>query len=845
VSQPISAVLRHLREAAGPSADLPDEALLERFARLGDEAAFATLLRRHGPMVLGICRRVLRNSADSEDAFQATFLVLVRKAKCLGKGDRIGPWLSGVAYRTAVHARTDRDRRHAHERRAEARASEPAPEVDEAGMRAALDREIQALPEKYRVPVVLCYLQGMTYEDAARQLGVPLGTVATRLARARERLRSRLAARGLCPCATVLASVLADNAPVVPGHLLADTLRAGPLVGGGKVAAGAIAPSVALLAEGVVQGMFLSKVKVTLALVLVLALLAGASALARRGPAAAPPAPSRGARGAAASPEKGDKTGRRKPELDKKPEVSFLKRLRVRDQDIEAGIVPAKTEVVEGEPIRAALTVKNLSDKPFRFWFGGDYRGVGRHQRFKITALDSRGTLLPDPKAKWKGGDMGGLGSVRGPDAGRSHEIAVDVEQYRIFSGPGTYTITCRFDLEVPEGGELRGACVKAPVQTTWTLTILPRSGANVRRVLPSLVQQVKRAQGPEAATAAVVEVASFGREWAVPELAALANGRDRPERVAALFALGNLPLLSGGAASKASRDEALRGPIAEALVGKWTDRAVGALLARLRQEKSPTARCSLLVALGNTRSPQALPPLEQALSDRSPAVRRAAVRALVLCGGRRAIELLERCAREDLPTREAAVHGLVEIHRRPLRPEWVLPVLRAGRGFPQRGTNSAWAMEMLRAHLGKDAGPLLIASVDFQSPSPRALYNHDLVRHLTAIPGAPKVKWHHHAIADSTPAQVEQNRRALAELWAWLARHERERRRPERIARPIRLLGNEDFAEREKGARALEALGASAFEALLVTAALSDDLEVRRRAERVMEALRRRWGDG
>src|SRR5205823_3540528 len=156
--------------------------------RRRDEAAFAALVRRHGPMVLGVCRRVLRDAHDAEDAFQATFLLLARKAAALRQPDRLGPWLHGVAHRTALKAKAAGVRRRQRER--------PLDDLPAAGggddllwrdLRPVLDDAIGRLPAKYRVPVVLCYLEGRTNAEAARALGCPTGTVATRLARARQR----------------------------------------------------------------------------------------------------------------------------------------------------------------------------------------------------------------------------------------------------------------------------------------------------------------------------------------------------------------------------------------------------------------------------------------------------------------------------------------------------------------------------------------------------------------------------------------------------------------------------------------------------------------------------------
>jgi RNA polymerase sigma factor (sigma-70 family) len=180
-------------------ADEPTDAeLLHRFALRDDHAAFAALVRRHGPMVFGVCRRVLRDPHDAEEAFQVTFLVLVRKAGVLRQPDRVGNWLYGVANRVARKAKVTAARRNAHERAAAAaRWGPPAEPADPAELTAVLDEEMVALPEKYRAPLVLCYLEGLTNEDAARRLGWAPGSMSYRLARGRELLRRRLTRRGL------------------------------------------------------------------------------------------------------------------------------------------------------------------------------------------------------------------------------------------------------------------------------------------------------------------------------------------------------------------------------------------------------------------------------------------------------------------------------------------------------------------------------------------------------------------------------------------------------------------------------------------------------------------------
>jgi RNA polymerase sigma factor (sigma-70 family) len=212
----------------GTIAGLSEGALLDRYVSVGDEAAFAALVARHGPMVLGVCRRVLRDERDVEDAFQATFLVLVRRAGAIRDGDLVGRWLHGVAHRVAVRARAHSARRFVHEQS----VSEPIEAVghgrdsDEAERRelsAIVDEEVTRLPSPLRAPVVLCYLEGMSHDEAARRLRWPVGTVRSRMARARDVLRRRLDRRGVTADGAALAKTLVR--PPVPPEWLDATVR--------------------------------------------------------------------------------------------------------------------------------------------------------------------------------------------------------------------------------------------------------------------------------------------------------------------------------------------------------------------------------------------------------------------------------------------------------------------------------------------------------------------------------------------------------------------------------------------------------------------------------------------
>jgi RNA polymerase sigma-70 factor (ECF subfamily) len=231
-------LLRHIRKLIGaPEAGAgTDRQLLRRFAAYHDEAAFAALVQRHGPLVLGVCRRILGNEHDAEDALQATFLVLARKASALRWRESVAGWLYEVAARVAAKARASAARRQACER--QARVMPPRdPSAAAAGheLESLLHEELRRLPEKYRLPLVLCCLEGRSRTEAAQQLGWKEGTVAGRLARARDLLRRRLARRGVAATAALLGVLLAENlaTAALPAGLAETTAKAAFLFMGG------------------------------------------------------------------------------------------------------------------------------------------------------------------------------------------------------------------------------------------------------------------------------------------------------------------------------------------------------------------------------------------------------------------------------------------------------------------------------------------------------------------------------------------------------------------------------------------------------------------------------------
>jgi serpin B len=294
---PLGKAVRHLRTLAGGRAGdgVSDSQLLRLYAARRDEAAFAAVVRRHGPLVLGVCRRLLRGRPEAEDAFQGTFLVLARKAGCREWGESVAGWLCAVARRVALKARTALARRTV--RQQEMPDNLPGPEPEDGADREATElaavvvEELGQLPEKYRTPLVLCYLQGKSNEEVARELGRPVGTVWYWLSQGRELLRRRLVRRGLAPSAVALTAALSRPATAaVPEALFVSLTQTAANAAHTTTAAGAAATAAAVLAKEVLRDMASIKWKVTMALAAVCVIGLGMAAF-QRTPAADPNAP--------------------------------------------------------------------------------------------------------------------------------------------------------------------------------------------------------------------------------------------------------------------------------------------------------------------------------------------------------------------------------------------------------------------------------------------------------------------------------------------------------------------------------------------------------------------------
>lgn len=272
-----------------PNPQLADGELLKRFLVGQDQAAFAMLVRRHGPMVLGVCRRVLQHEQDAEDAFQATFLVLVRKARSLRSPSTLASWLFGVARRTALEMKTASTKRRAKE--ASAISQDKSGEDKLADWLPLLDEELARLPQKYREAIVLCDLEGKTRQEAARVLNCAEGTVASRLARGRSMLAARLSRRGVEVSVAVLTPTIVASrasAELLP-NLISRTVEAAGLLASGKILGSCVSVKIAVVTEGVLRTMLLRKLQIVAVLFLAILTGLGAAGSMFQSQAAEPP----------------------------------------------------------------------------------------------------------------------------------------------------------------------------------------------------------------------------------------------------------------------------------------------------------------------------------------------------------------------------------------------------------------------------------------------------------------------------------------------------------------------------------------------------------------------------
>ncbi len=421
----------------GSLGGLSDGHLLDRFVARREEAVFEVIVRRHGPMVWGVCRRVLRDHHDAEDAFQATFLVLARRAASVLIREKLGHWLYGVAYQTAMKARVMRAKRRAREIQvAELPETIVSPYNLKADLDASLGRELGRLPEKYRIPVFLCELEGKTHREAAEQLGWPIGTVSSRLARARAMLARRLSQRGVPLSMGSLAVLLAEESASasMPTRLIGLTAQAASLfAAGGADTAGVISAEVAALTGEMLNIMLLSKMKIATATILMVSALAvGAAGLAYRAQAMGPTSPEEQQRpgdqeekpngrrdqagqGTAGSPLAGGVVGQSRPEdrprPRKPPELPGLtgeEHGGVTKENLIAGLLARSTAITSGRfeyHLRVEIAGRVERDSDYRFSFSGeDWAALDLRSRY--ARVNHGGRLLTYAETPQGGGRL-------------------------------------------------------------------------------------------------------------------------------------------------------------------------------------------------------------------------------------------------------------------------------------------------------------------------------------------------------------------------------------------------------------------------------------------------------
>lgn len=339
---------------AGSLTGLGEGALLDRFVRLGDSEAFEALVVRHGPMVLSVCRRFLRNPHDVEDAFQATFLVLSRKAASLRKREALAPWLFGVAYKVATRARSRAITRLSSSRALDSvAATDEPPEIGMNREEAStlLHEELARLPEADRAPLVLCYFEGLTHDEAADRLRWPVGTVRGRLARARGKLRARLTRRGLEPNSLNLADAR-FRPPIIPIAMARSVSRSALSFATRSPLLVAASPSAVVLAREVLRVMILKPLMMTAALSTTLLLTVAGPVLSA----------SRGGSDPAKPRATSTRVSARRPPTPPDPSV-YKKALRDYEKAMDEWVKSELPEIVEQEPSVRVKAAREAYDK--------------------------------------------------------------------------------------------------------------------------------------------------------------------------------------------------------------------------------------------------------------------------------------------------------------------------------------------------------------------------------------------------------------------------------------------------------------------------------------------------
>jgi HEAT repeat protein len=425
---------------------------------------------------------------------------------------------------------------------------------------------------------------------------------------------------------------------------------------------------------------------------------------------------------------------------------------------IRAGFIPNNPQLVLGEPLEVTFLVENCGQVNFEFWFGGDYRGTGRHDRFKIAVTNATGEALPDPIARaW---DMGGkyVQQVSLP-SGHIFTNVIDLTRFRVMDKPGIYTVSCRFALDDHQENNKLPLPV---IASTFKLTILERTPDRVSEVLDELIAKAQSTYNQELRET-LARIASFGKEDALPCLTRLAEKGPVELRKAAITTLSAIP-------SEASLDVVLtslqdphpwiRMAAAGSLGAMKKPRGVDALLDALSKEEPQVAE-AIIVALGTSKEERVFPAITNTLDTGEMVLQKAAINALVIFGGSNAVAALsQRINTTFLPLRYEIVLALADKLREPMQAEWLLPVLM------DRKRDKDWldSVRLLRMYGGEKAIPSLLSCLDFDVAwSGR---NWCILEFgVKPCPQAPPIDYEHNSNSDGTPEQWQKNLQLLRTL--------------------------------------------------------------------------------
>ena len=446
---------------------------------------------------------------------------------------------------------------------------------------------------------------------------------------------------------------------------------------------------------------------------------------------------------------------------------------------VKAGFVPDKAEYVWPERIfYFTFVVMNVGQSPLIFTDGGDYRG-GRSESHKITAVDANGQPVPVPSMP----RMGGRVSVVKLLPGEVYTKMLPVSRRLTFTGPGVYTVTGERTLKLG-GLDNHDKGLGLPIRTSFQLIIHPYSKRRMAKVIDDLVARIRAAGdlapqpleyteplGTNVANRlylAMAALAAIEDEAVVHHFSAMAKDGSPQLRVAALERLGGFTDVQAFATVIEALDdpaEPIRSAAATALGHMKTDAAVDTLIAAL-SEQPPAVAPAILRAMGATRSPRVFDILVQALTHEDSDHRRAAVDALVSFGDDKAIEALKTCVGDDdMDFREFVVRKLAESLRRPIDAQWLVPVIQSRRNTCSLGD----APRLLRLYAGPKAVPALLSCLDYDEPSIRSSYNWWIMHHQSSCDGGLKIPWISDLNRDGTPTEIEQNRRSLKIVKAWV----------------------------------------------------------------------------